>query len=143
MRASYSKQTVTLALVKARKDEIVAAEFDEVLRIVANRLQDLMRSSDVAARIGGDEFAVMLVDTDAKGAEKVAAYLIAKLSKSYDINGIPVTGLSASVGIAAYPATGLDGDELVARADEALYRAKANGKRQYAVAGSIEERQAL
>ncbi len=105
---------------------------DEVLRMVAVRLRSLLRQSDLGARLGGDEFAVILMDTDAEGAKRAAAKVIETLSLPYRIGGLTLE-LSASIGI-AWRGGRTTGEELLARADGALYRAKAEGKGRYALA---------
>lgn len=106
---------------------------DEVLRTVARRIVDAVRRSDVAARPGGDEFAVILIHAGLEAAKGVAAKLIDSLSIPYSVGSLTLQ-ISASIGIAAYPDSGTTGDVLSRRADEAMYKAKAAGKRCYAVA---------
>jgi diguanylate cyclase (GGDEF)-like protein len=105
---------------------------DELLRIVATRLSSVVRESDTAARIGGDEFVVLVEgSTLDAGPELIAERLLEILRQPYDMGG--KTGrqlsLSASVGIAS----GLreSADELLRDADLALYEAKAAGKNSY------------
>jgi diguanylate cyclase (GGDEF)-like protein len=106
---------------------------DEVLRTVAKRIVDAVRKSDVAARPGGDEFAVILIHAGLEAAKGVAAKLIDSLSIPYSVGALTLQ-ISASIGIAAYPDSGATGEVLSRRADEAMYKAKAAGKRCYAVA---------
>jgi diguanylate cyclase (GGDEF)-like protein len=106
---------------------------DEVLRTVATRLKHALRESDVVARLGGDAFAVSLADAGLEAAQGVAAKLIDALSASYPVGSLTLD-ISASIGIAAYPESGTTSEALSLRADEAMYRAKAAGKRSYAVA---------
>lgn len=107
---------------------------DELLRTVATRINFCLRKADMAARLGGDEFAALLVNVDQEGATFVAGKLIESLSLPYSIDGQQLS-ISISIGIALAP-TGLicSVEELLEKADEAMYRAKAAGKRQYAVA---------
>ena len=107
---------------------------DEVLRTVASRLKNAIRESDVAARLGGDEFAVILNQAGLEGAQALARKLIDSLSISYAIGSLTME-ISASIGIAVYPESGTTSEALSQRADEAMYKAKAAGKRRYAVAG--------
>lgn len=102
---------------------------DELLRIVAERLASVVREGDTAARLGGNEFVVLLEgSTLDAGPELVAQRLLEVLRQPYEIGnrqGRSVT-LTASIGIAAGPRR--DADELLADADLALYEAKAAGK---------------
>jgi diguanylate cyclase (GGDEF)-like protein/PAS domain S-box-containing protein len=104
---------------------------DRLLRLVAQRLRGELGERDFAARIGGDEFAVVL---DAAGApeaiDATAAQIVETLSQPYAIDGIEVT-IGASVGVALFPADGASADELTKNADLALYQAKSEGRRRH------------
>ncbi|WP_168014466.1 GGDEF domain-containing protein [Halomonas salinarum] len=102
---------------------------DLVLKQLAQTLKHLMRKSDVVARIGGEEFCLLMPDTDAQGAFEFCERLhrgIGKMEIPHDGGTITIT---ASVGLTTTHDVGdYDFDVLYARADEALYRAKANGR---------------
>lgn len=98
---------------------------DAVLREVAQRILLTIRASDIAARIGGDEFIVLLTDVQEAGAMDTAQRIVAALSKPYARVLAPV---SASAGVALFPAHGTDIKTLALAADQALYRAKQDGK---------------
>jgi diguanylate cyclase (GGDEF)-like protein len=106
---------------------------DEVLCAVATRLKNSIRESDLAARLGGDEFALILLHAGLEAAHVVAAKLIDSLSASYSVGPLTLA-MSASIGIAAYPESGTTSGALSRCADQAMYKAKAAGKRRYAVA---------
>ena len=106
---------------------------DEMLCMVATRLETAIRESDVAARLGGDEFALILLRTGLAAAETVARKLIGSLSAPYSIGALTLT-ISASIGIAVYPESGTTAEALSQCADEAMYKAKAMGKRRQALA---------
>ncbi|SDW98835.1 putative bifunctional diguanylate cyclase/phosphodiesterase [Marinobacter mobilis] len=100
---------------------------DLLLLLVADRLRKLMRDSDVIARIGGDEFTVLLDDLgDFQDAVLVAEKIIECLGKPSAIRGNELV-VSASVGIAVYPDNGETPIELMQKADIALYEAKRRG----------------
>ena len=117
---------------KAVNDQQGHAAGDLVLKLAAERIRASIRASDVAARIGGDEFAVLLGDADASGAQHIADKLVEALAAPYADVLAPV---SASIGLALYPQAGVGLTELLAAADGALYAAKAAGKRRSAMAG--------
>jgi diguanylate cyclase (GGDEF)-like protein len=106
---------------------------DQVLRAFADVVRKRLRSIDLAARLGGEEFAVLLLETDLKGAEALAESLRSAVAAlEVRIVGGPAVGVTASFGVAAYPQTH-DADELMTAADLALYRAKRAGKNRVSV----------
>lgn len=97
---------------------------DQVLRIVANRLEDELRADDFVARLGGDEFAVILVHPPAsRAASRVARKLIRAVSEPFKLRQRRYA-IGASVGISVYPDDGLDAPSLLRQADLAMYQAK-------------------
>jgi diguanylate cyclase (GGDEF)-like protein len=103
---------------------------DDLLRQVAARLRSCTGSSDIVARLGGDEFAVIQSGTQPVDANILATAIIDKLSEPYEIEGHQVVA-GASVGIAIAPNDGTQPDDLLKKADLALYRAKKDGRRTY------------
>jgi diguanylate cyclase (GGDEF)-like protein/PAS domain S-box-containing protein len=109
---------------------------DRLLIGVAQRLQQLLRPGDVIARLGGDEFAILLENMPSlHEVEKVASRLNQDLEKPFVLEGNTVY-TSASIGIALNSETTLNPEDLLRDADNAMYRAKALGKSQYAVFAS-------
>jgi diguanylate cyclase (GGDEF)-like protein len=103
---------------------------DRVLAEVATRLRHAVRPTDVVARLGGDEFAVLCPDIgDLPAAGALAERLVAAVSDPITVDGVAVR-VGLSVGIAELVA-GEDADGVLARADGALRRAKAQGKRRW------------
>jgi diguanylate cyclase (GGDEF)-like protein len=101
---------------------------DEVLRVTADRLMLAVRKSDTVARMGGDEFVVLLPDlNDSLMVTGIAAKIVKSLADPVLFAGreIPVT---VSVGVCTSDAGGLDEEALLKCADDALYQAKANGR---------------
>ena len=103
---------------------------DDVLRDVAALLKNAVRAVDVVARYGGEEFVIVLPETPAPGALAFAERLRERIEAT-DFSAHPhgTFHLTTSIGMATFPGPRIDsGDDLLARADEALYRAKADGR---------------
>jgi diguanylate cyclase len=115
---------------KQINDTLGHAAGDEALRLVARRLEAVVRDSDTVSRHGGDEFLVLLTDVgQPSDATAVAASVLAALAEPAQVSGHAIV-LSASLGVAIFPDDGDDVDSLVARADAAMYQAKyAGGQR--------------
>src|SRR5439155_4123502 len=104
---------------------------DDVLESVAQVLKHRIRQTDVLARVGGDEFAVLLCHADAGRAEFVAQEIIRAIGHQTAVFGNQLVRITASVGVALFQ--GLSVPELLAYADAAMYEAKEAGRNRYAV----------
>ncbi|MBK1721034.1 EAL domain-containing protein [Thiocystis violacea] len=104
---------------------------DDVLRGVAKRLKAMFREDDTVARMGGDEFAVILTETkhDADAA-MVARKVFNLFAEPFEIQGHSIF-LGACIGLSLYPEHGVNVDELVRNADAAMHRAKEEGRNSY------------
>jgi diguanylate cyclase (GGDEF)-like protein len=103
---------------------------DLVLQVVGQVMRRAVRDSDLACRVGGEEFAVILPETDRLGAYAVAERIRLRIAKTFaekPVGGRAVA-MTVSGGIASYPADGDEADELVRRADRALYQSKMRGR---------------
>jgi diguanylate cyclase (GGDEF)-like protein len=131
MLAERASQPLAILLVdldgfKRINDTQGHAVGDKVLILVAQRISEFLRATDVAARFGGDEFVILLPMTDKPDALRLSNSLIELLSRPFpDV----LCALSASIGIAMYPANGRSLSDLLMASDQALYRAKSAGKR--------------
>lgn len=108
---------------KIVNDSLGHAAGDEVLKETASRLQIELRNSDIAARIGGDEFTIILPATNTEAAEIVAKKILHSLLTPYVLNDQQFV-LGTSIGIAIYPQDGIDAETLLQQADSAMYIAK-------------------
>lgn len=104
---------------------------DRLLRAVGGRLANLLRTSDTVARIGGDEFMVLLPEiTQTQDAAKVVRKLLQAVREPVVLDDHKVQ-ITTSIGIAVYPRDGRDADALWENADRAMYHAKAQGRDTY------------
>jgi diguanylate cyclase (GGDEF)-like protein/PAS domain S-box-containing protein len=104
---------------------------DALLRQVARRIQDVVRETDIAARLNGDEFAVVIHNlNDVTDVERIAQNIIRRLAEPFDVQGEKVQ-ISASVGISVYPTNSRDTDELVKHASQAMFFAKSAGRNRF------------
>jgi diguanylate cyclase (GGDEF)-like protein len=128
---TFAILAIDLDRFKVINDTLGHAAGDQLLAQVSKRLTGAVRLEDIVARTGGDEFLMLICDVEARaGAAAVAAKIGAELEKSFDIQALPIH-TSASIGISLYPVDGVQVDELVAHADEAMYFAKQSGRNTY------------
>jgi diguanylate cyclase (GGDEF)-like protein len=118
---------------KRINDSLGHASGDQLLVEAARRLTRSVRSTDVVARVGGDEFVVVMPDiTSVQDVDQCAANLVGKLAPEISIDEHLVQ-LTASVGVCIYPDFAPDAKHLLKRADSAMYAAKENGRNQYQI----------
>jgi diguanylate cyclase len=104
---------------------------DALLKHVTGRLLSIVRSTDTVARAGGDEFLLLLRDLSAVDEiEVLISRWMSALSQPYQLTGLELH-VSPSIGIARYPNDGTSAEELLARADEAMYFAKRSGRKTF------------
>ncbi|NQU55930.1 MAG: sensor domain-containing diguanylate cyclase [Rhodospirillales bacterium] len=113
---------------KAVNDGLGHEAGDQLLIEAAKRISARLRETDTAARIGGDEFVILLSDISGKASVSLfAEKIVTLISAPYPI-GTAKGEISASIGIALYPGDGSDCDTLLKKADEAMYNVKKDGR---------------
>ena len=113
---------------KSINDSLGHPRGDELLRAVGGRLTKVLRDSDTVCRQGGDEFLILLGDVrDSSDVVEIGAKLLGQLTAPILLDGLEVS-TSGSMGVAMYPADGADFDELLKKADIAMYVAKDAGR---------------
>jgi diguanylate cyclase (GGDEF)-like protein/PAS domain S-box-containing protein len=118
---------------KRLNDSLGHASGDQLLIEAARRLSRSVRSTDIVARAGGDEFVVVMPDiTTVEDVNQCAANLVARLAPEISIEEHLVQ-LTASVGVCIFPDFAADAKHLLKRADSAMYAAKENGRNQYQI----------
>ncbi|MDQ6998726.1 MAG: diguanylate cyclase [Mariprofundus sp.] len=138
-QAQRTKSSVALLFIdldgfKSVNDTLGHDMGDHLLVEVGKRLLQCIRDSDVAARIGGDEFTVLLTNLhDIDVAAVIANKIIHALNQPVTFKGNSCH-VGASIGIATYPSPAADVDDLVKEADTAMYEAKNAGKNRYSIA---------
>jgi diguanylate cyclase (GGDEF)-like protein/PAS domain S-box-containing protein len=116
---------------KTVNDSLGHAAGDQLLKIVAARIQASLREVDVVSRLGGDEFLVALPDIEGeRGAAQVAEKLLAAVSEPVSLDAHTLS-VSPSIGIAVFPRDGISADTLIKNADAAMYLAKERGRSNY------------
>ncbi|MEJ0100586.1 MAG: GGDEF domain-containing protein [Pseudomonadota bacterium] len=135
----FSVLYVDLDGFKLVNDNHGHAAGDEILQRVAACLRQVVGPEAVVARIGGDEFVVLLADADALTARAVADEIIAAIAREHRIFDGRVLRVGCSVGISMAPDQGREPEVLLARADAALYAVKSQGKGQTGVWRALGE----
>ncbi|MBT6242758.1 MAG: GGDEF domain-containing protein, partial [Rhodospirillaceae bacterium] len=106
---------------------------DLLLRKASKRIVSCLRDTDTAARIGGDEFAIILADAyEKETAEAIAGKLLKALSKPFELDSQQAS-ISASIGITVYPHDGEEAESLLRNADHAMYAAKKSGRNAFKI----------
>lgn len=104
---------------------------DKLLKVVSKRIEDLFRKSDTIARMGGDEFLLLLLEiSQIEDATKIAQKIIDSFKSPFTIDHQKIH-ITTSIGIVLYPQDGEDADTLIKNADIAMYQAKKEGRNNY------------
>ncbi len=119
---------------KSVNDQLGHEAGDLLLKMVAQRLQDCVRASDTVGRFGGDEFVVLLTGIAVKDSAKPAAEKIIFTLREPFVLEDKKANIGCSIGISTYPTIATTPEELIAKADNAMYRVKNAGKNDYSFA---------
>ncbi|OHD95812.1 MAG: hypothetical protein A2019_07585 [Sulfurimonas sp. GWF2_37_8] len=105
---------------------------DKLLIEIARRMQNHVRESDTVARIGGDEFAILLLNINSiEECEKIISKMLVSINETYILPNNKGVNVTASIGVALYPQDNVASDILLRHADQAMYLAKESGKNKY------------
>lgn len=130
-RKQLAVMLIDLDNFKTINDTLGHLTGDQLLVQVANRLCEAVRQSDLVVRLGGDEFVIILPDIDTPlDAAHVADKILLSVSKTYLIEGNELR-TSPSIGICLYPDDAIDDQDLIKKADVAMYHAKSSGRANY------------
>ena len=122
---------------KQINDNMGHAVGDEVLKLVARRLESAVRDADTVSRYGGDEFLVLLSElAQSSDAALIAGKMLEAIAEPSPVGADQVLHLRASLGIAVFPEDGADAASLIRSADAAMYRAKRAGDGDFATTTS-------
>jgi diguanylate cyclase (GGDEF)-like protein len=104
---------------------------DLVLKATADRIKDEIRETDTVARIGGDEFVIILSSLpEIEIANRIAGNVIEQIARPFEVKNTEVL-ISASIGISLYPQNGTTAEALIRSADKAMYQIKHQGKNSF------------
>ncbi|HEY4632620.1 MAG TPA: diguanylate cyclase, partial [Candidatus Limnocylindrales bacterium] len=143
IRAQRARRPLSVLMLDLDDFKLVNDTFghlfgDGVLRWAAEIIRSTLRGSDVPARYGGDEFAVILPDTDAPDARRTAERILeACRDRPFVGEQRGPVPIATSIGVATYPSDGRTATDLIAAADRALYRVKRDGGHDAAAAGDV------
>ena len=126
-RAGFALLLLDLDRFKQINDSLGTEVGDRVLIEVAERGKTCLRQGDLLARVGGDQFALLVHRAEQRSAEAAAARVLDSIGRAYAFEGSQFT-LTCSIGIALYPSDGNDGNELMRHAETAMHRAKQGGR---------------
>jgi diguanylate cyclase (GGDEF)-like protein len=130
-RLQFAILCIDLDGFKKFNDQFGRAEGDSLLKLVADRLQSCLRKNDVVYRMGGDEFAIVLLQATSNEVASVADRIIGSVSQPYDLGGPEPVAISVTIGAALAPRDGDTPESLLWCGDAALYIAKKAGKGVY------------
>jgi diguanylate cyclase (GGDEF)-like protein len=134
LRRSYRSSHPTSAIMfdldhfKLVNDQYGHQAGDEVLAALGRRLREVLRSSDIKCRWGGEEFLLVLPETPIEGARKVSDTVCREIGALRIAWGTSTISITASIGVTTVAPRELDPASVIARADAALYRAKEDGR---------------
>ncbi len=131
-QSAFALLFIDLDHFKAVNDRYGHQQGDKLLQQTSKRIANCLRDDDSLVRISGDEFIVILsdirdVDSAVDASNTVASKIIEIMQQPFDLDG-PIAHVSASIGVAIYPADSVDPEELTQHADNAMYHAKSLGK---------------
>jgi diguanylate cyclase (GGDEF)-like protein len=126
-RGGFALLLLDLDRFKQINDSLGADVGDRVLVEVGERIKTCLRQGDLLARVGGDQFAMLVHAADQRGAEIAAARVLEVTGRGYAFDGSQFT-LTCSIGITLFPGDGATGSELIRHAETAMQRAKQGGR---------------
>jgi diguanylate cyclase (GGDEF)-like protein len=141
VRAQRSRQPLSVLMIDLDDFKLVNDTFghlfgDRLLVWIAERIRSTLRASDVPARYGGDEFAIILPDAAIDSARRAAERILQAFeTQGFESDGRGPVPVSMSIGAASHPADGRTATDLIAAADRGLYRVKRGGGRRVDIAG--------
>ena len=143
-RARQSDSPLSLLFLDADHFKLYNDEFghpagDDALRLIAEYLKESMRTSDFIARIGGDEFVIILPGTP----RQIAWVLAERCRRILESCTCPKRPITLSIGISSLDGRSINSDTLISEADQALYHAKATGRNQVSRANDLTEQDLL
>ncbi len=124
---------IDLDYFKSINDKYGHETGDELLKIVSKKIRSLIKSTDIASRVGGDEFVLLIKDVNRTQTENIAKRILDSVTETIIINGNKCH-IGASIGISTFPNHGTTLDVLLSKSDEAMYSVKKEGRNNFKIA---------
>lgn len=132
---------IDLDKFKEANDSLGHEAGDNLLQQAATRISSCVRQNDTVARIGGDEFTVILTEFDQiSHVKRIANKMIKELAKPFQVYGNKVS-ISGSIGISLIPQDAVNSEDLISNADQAMYAAKNEGRNQFRFFSLVAEKE--
>lgn len=132
---------IDLDKFKEANDSLGHEAGDNLLQQAATRISSCVRQNDTVARIGGDEFTVILTEFDQiSHVKRIANKMIKELAKPFQVYGNKVS-ISGSIGISLIPQDAVNPEDLISNADQAMYAAKNEGRNQFRFFSLVAEKE--
>lgn len=128
----FSLMFIDLDYFKAVNDRFGHETGDQLLIIIAKKISSLIKATDIASRVGGDEFVLLIKDVDRSQIEVIARRILDRVTETIIVNGNKCH-IGVSIGISTFPNDGLTIDELLSKSDEAMYSVKKEGRNNFKI----------
>ena len=131
--STFTLMFIDLDYFKAVNDKYGHETGDELLKIISKKISSLIKSTDIASRVGGDEFVLLIKMVNQTQIKDIAKRILDRLTEPIVING-NICHVGASIGISTFPNDGTTIDELLSKSDQAMYIVKKEGRNNYKIA---------
>jgi diguanylate cyclase (GGDEF)-like protein len=130
---TFTLMFIDLDYFKTINDKYGHETGDQLLKIISKKISSLIKSTDIASRVGGDEFVLLIKNVTRAQFEDIATRILDRVTEPIVIGG-NICHVGASIGISTFPNDGTTIDDLLSKSDEAMYSVKKEGRNNYKIA---------